>query len=211
MLPRRTVLSLAIAACLVLGAGTSSRAAAQEFHTWSAPAYLKGSQATENVFTFAGGTAKCTGAEFKGSTFSNTSSAISLAPSYSGCKAMGQNASISANGCELKLPAPLSSPPFEVQVGISVLCPKEKQIVIKLNTAGCEINIPEQSPLDFADHANQEFSTQILTTWTVDSLSYTSTGGICGSSGSSGKYSGSVTIKAYSDLGHTTQTALWVK
>jgi hypothetical protein len=229
-------LCLAISAMGMVGALSAAPASAAvgeidlACHSGINNCFLFGEQVGENVFTVNGGTVKCTTATFTGEGTGGTTAKtkgvspetkdwtwhlVTVHPVYSGCKAFGQNVTISTTGCNFNLTATSKT------VGTAVVeCEKEKNITIKGNTTGCTVTVGAQTPtnnvVDFANAGTGE-TKDVTVTATIGTepvekgkatgITYTSTGGACGEGGSNGTYRGSVTEKCFNSAEHKTQVA----
>jgi hypothetical protein len=204
-------------AIMAMSAVAASAASAANFGTESAPTFLKGVQETKNVFTVSGGTVKCTGAEFTSAEIKNKEeTSITVHPTYTGCTAFGQAATVNTTGCNYILTATSTT-----TGGVVVECEKtivggkevEDKIVVTANTAGCTITVKAQTPTNnMVDYENKGSgaTASVLVTSTVEGLTYESTGGICGAPGNNGTYTGSVLTKGYNTAGFVTQHGIFV-
>ena len=206
----KTVGLLAFLVCLMC-VGASAAAKAAEFHSASSTTYLSGAQETENVYTVNGGTIKCSGATFSsGAIEGTTQSSINLIPSYSGCKAFGQAATIAVEGCHLHVVIVSTGGAVSIVLTGGGVC----RITIKTNTAKCHITIESGTP----STPTSSWATRLvggvkklLKTWGLEGISYTSTGGICGASGTNGKLTGTVLLGGYKNAGLTEPVDIWVE
>jgi hypothetical protein len=203
---RFKLMGVAVVAVLALTAVSAAAASAHTFKTASSPTFLNGEQVTKNVFTVEGGTVKCTGAVFTSGEITGTSlSSVTVHPSYSGCTAFGQEAEVntgtSTNGCNYELTA---------EGKVSIKCVGTATgIVVKAKTAGCTVtvkgNSTENQNLGTVSYANKTDGsfTDVEVTAAVTGIKYTSSGGICGASGTAGGYTGSVLEKGYKNTTFT--------
>jgi hypothetical protein len=184
--------------------------AATRFHAESSPSWVRGSQATENVFTFNGGTIKCSNGAFTSGEVAGTSfSTLTVTPAYSGCTAFGSQVTFEANGCAYALSAGA-----ELVGYAEIICPSGKEIVITRKTAGCSWRIGSQTPAQpRVDYANTgSGSTRgVLVTSGIEGVAYTSSGGLCGASGTNGKFTGSIDARAYDSAAFAGQHGIWVQ
>jgi hypothetical protein len=219
-------LCLALSAMVAVGAlsaGSASAAAGEidlACHTGADSCFLFGEQTTTNVFTVTGGNVKCTSAKFTGEGTGGTTATtvvskeadwtfhtVTVHPEYSGCTAFGQAATITTTGCNYNLTA--SS---KTAGNASIECETGKLITIKANTAGCTVTVGAQTPANNkVDYENSGTGSEkdVLVTATVGTstagITYTSSGGICGASGTNGTYTGTVTEKCWKNAKHTEQ------
>ena len=131
---------------------------------------LKGHALNAQVFTFSGGTAKCTTATTSGSVTGYSAEELKVSVAYSGCTAFGQAASVSTAEYDL-----------HANGTVDVLN------TITISITGCTVKVGPQSGLKSVSYEN---STKLIEKGSVSSIVYTSSGGACGSSGSSGTFSG---------------------
>jgi hypothetical protein len=215
-------LCLAISAMAAVGAlsASSASAAAGEIdlacHTGADSCFLFGEQATENVFTVTGGNVKCLTAKFTGEGTGGTTATttvskeldwtfhqVTVHPEYGSCNAFGQTVNITTTGCNYVLTA--SS---KTAGNATIECETGKVIEIKGNTTGCTVKVGAQTPTtSTVDYANGGTGSEkdVLVTATVAGITYTSSGGACGASGTNGTYTGSVTEKCWKNVKHTEQ------
>jgi hypothetical protein len=199
MTKRLKFIGLLAVAIMAMTAVAASAASASNFGTESSPTFFKGTQETKNVFIIGGGTAKCTGATFTSAEVTGTSgiTSITVHPEYTGCTAFGQTATVNtgtiSNGCNYVLTATSTTAGKVV-----IECATGKSIVVTATTAGCTVTVPGQTPTTNAvayENQGSGATASVLVTSTVEGLTYTSSGGICGASGTNGTYIGSVLFK----------------
>jgi len=206
MIRRMKVVGLAAVAVLALTAVSAASASAHTFTAASSPTWLKGEQSTKNVFTVNGGTVKCTGATFtSGKEVGTSLSSVTVHPSYSGCTAFGQEAEVNTgtitNGINYVISAEGTVNIVKVGTGTG--------IVVKAKTAGCTVTVAPQTGLSSVTFTNEGSPSAVLVTAAVEKITYTSSGGICGESGTNGKYSGSVLTKGFGTETFTEQHAIY--
>ncbi|HEY1853020.1 MAG TPA: hypothetical protein VGG40_00405 [Solirubrobacterales bacterium] len=193
-----------------VGIWTETPLPSNHFHSESSPTFLAGEQMTENIVTVNGGALKCTKQVFQSAEIIGTNwLTSSLAPELSGCTFIGQTATANTSGCKIVLTASSS-----VAGTMAISCEAGKSITYTANTSKCTVTIPAQEPgtptISFTNEGSGATRT-ILVTWSVSGITYTSSGGACGTSGSNGKLSGTVKLKGYSNAGHTIQHGIWVE
>jgi hypothetical protein len=215
-------LCLALSAMAAVGALSASPASAVAgeidlaCHTGADSCFLFGEQATENVFTVNGGPLHCTSAKFTGAGTGGTTATttaskeldwtfhqVTVHPEYGGCNLFGQTLNITTTGCNFVFTA--SS---KTAGNTTIECEAGKAIEIKGNTTGCTLKVGAQTPTtSTVDYANGGTGSEkdVLATLTVAGITYTSTGGACGTSGTNGTYTGSVTEKCWKNSKHTEQ------
>jgi hypothetical protein len=147
---------------------------------------------------------KCKKATFTSGEIIGTSVAsVEVTPAYGECTAFGQNSVIDSSTCKLKLTA------SSVSAGNSgIVCSSGDIIVTVGSPVVCTITMQAQTPTSSGvDYTNtgSGATRHILVRWTLTGITYTSSGGICGASGTNGTYTGTVTTKGYKNAAHTTQ------
>jgi hypothetical protein len=195
------------AALCALGAVTASSAFAGEFTFGAAPAAVTGSQVAQNVFEVtnsAGGfvKVKCSEVTFEATSSTAVTKDLTVTPTYGGCTLGGLAASVTMDGCKYTLTGE-SSPARTFSVDI-VQCTPGKAITVK--KGNCTITVPEQSELEHVvfDNEGTVSAMDALATVTISRITNTQTGSECPAPGlhsSDATYSGTVTVKAFSDLG----------
>jgi hypothetical protein len=204
-------LVVGLAALLAFGAMSASAASASaQFHAESSPTFFKGEQETKNVLTTTGGTFKCTGADFTSGEVRGTSfETLQVHPEYTGCTGLGQQAVVNSYGCYFGMSANSAG------VGaLRINCETGKQITMTWLTAGCTWTIGAQTPAnDLISYENQGTGAQrrIVVTFHLEGIQYTSSGGLCGASGTNGTLTGSFLLKGYNTAAFATQHSIWVE
>ncbi len=200
------------AALCALGALTASSAFAApgEFTFGSAPATVTGSQVAQNIFSVkntAGSQiqVKCSIATFEGTSSIKEGKDITITPEYSNCTLGGLGATVNMNGCKYTFTGSAEKTALVDIVG----CTTGKTItVVKGN---CTIAVGEQSALSHVVFTSEgtESTMDTLANATVTGIRSTQTGSECpapGATQSDGTYSGTVTVKAFSDSGGRSAT-----
>jgi hypothetical protein len=214
MIRNLKVFGLAVVAMLAMTAVVASAAsAAVEFNSEAATTNLTGTQTEQNVLTVTGGTVKCNVATFAGTQSGTTKSELEVEPKYSGCTAFGQASHIDTNGCKYKMTAAGK---------VSISCGAGGPIVVTVGTPTvfCTVKVGAHTPANNdVDYTNEGAgkTRDILVRATAgkipltanEGITYTSSGGICGASGSNGAYRGTVTTTGYSDPAHLVQVGIW--
>ncbi len=100
---------------------------------------------------------------------------------------------------------------------MQIICPAGKEIEITPTSFGasvCTQRIAEQTVSKghvlYANNAEPGTKMDYMVNATVEGISYTGTGGACGTSGSNVTYSGQTTIKGYEDESHKSRDAVTV-
>jgi hypothetical protein len=215
------VLGLALVAALAMSALAASAASATySFGAPNAPTDGTGSQIGTNIFTTGAGTVECTSATFSGTQGSESSSDVTISPHYTGCTAFTiVGTHVKMNGCTYTFTTPTVDLGGGEFTGESphVICTGENQI--EITPTGffgsiCTVKIPGQTPTSgHVIYKNEgEGTTRVVkVTATVGGIHFTSSGGICGSSGTNGSYEGSVTLRGYQDGNHSIHEPLLIE
>jgi len=167
MIRKLKIFSMATAATLALVAVSASAVSAAEFHTGIVYPISGSQTAAENdVTTFTAGTVKCATIVYTGELKTETSSTLTLAPSFSDCTAFTfVKTSIDTNGCEYVFHA-------GGEGSMDIVCPAGKSIVV--TAFNCEVTIGPQT-LKSVSYANEEAegSRDIKINMNLTGLSYT--------------------------------------
>jgi hypothetical protein len=210
-----TKLGVALLALIAIGAAGASTSLAVEVHSGSGSGttYFTGTQVTENVFGIDDGTIKCTTTSFKGEYSGTTASGLKIIPTYTGCKALGQSATVHMNGCYWETKEVAGSSHSYTEQEYLRCSPTTNKITITVS-ASCHLFYGEQGPVGSTDVTVKTVLGLPITTrrkLTVGSLHYSGNGGVCTTgTRSGGTYTGEIELKGYSDSAHTTQVDLWV-
>ena len=185
-LKKFAVLAVAVFAISVVGVASASAA---QFTSSTETGNLEGSALNTQEFTTNGGVVKCTAAKttgaFKGTAMGSVfgSSTQEVTVNYSGCTAFGF-ASVSIS------PATYEFTPTTKQVHIL------NTITISVPLGGCTVTVPPtKTALSEVSFENAGTS-NIKEISNVTGITYTSSGGLCGSSGSNGIYKGNNEVHA---------------
>jgi len=184
------VLGLAALAVLAVSAVSASAASAAEFTSSAEVTTLSGAQKSPNIFTTGAGEVKCSEATFAGTQvgvadggLGFTSLDATVHPTYNGCTAFGFPATVDTKACNYTLHAN-----GEVDI---VGCATGAPITITIPIGGCNVTVGNQNGLKSVTYTNEPGG-DILVTANVAGIAFTSSGGLCGASGTNGKYTGSV-------------------
>jgi len=138
---------------------------------------------------------------------------ITLTPTYTECSAFGfATAHVKTNECHYTLTTPTKIKTGEVTWGkeqIHVLCTGGKKIEITPTSFGvsvCTQFIDSQTPTAghlVARNAGTATAMDLTDEATVEGITYTGTGGACGTHGTNAKFTGTTTSFCYSDEKHT--------
>jgi len=180
---------VAVFALCAIGAANASAAN----FTASAVGSLTGKALENQVFTTNGGTVTCTKAATSGEIKETTATKQHVTVNYSGCTAFGfatvhisaATYNFTSNG-EVHIESPVT---ITVTAGIFGECTVTvgKQTVSKVDFK-TEMVVTEGPP-------KVEHPISTVVTPTVEKIKYTSTGGVCGSSGENGTYKGANTVE----------------
>lgn len=163
---------VAVFALCAIGAANASAA---EF-TASATGSITGEALETQVFTTSGGTVECDTAVTSGTISSTAATSQHVTVEYDSCSAFF-------------FPVHISPATYNFTANGETHIEKAISITVTGGIFGeCTITVPKQS-VTSVDFANSGTS-NVKVTPTVTGIDYTSTGGICGSSGSEGTYSG---------------------
>ena len=141
---------LAVALTMLLAASAS----AAQFQAPSYPVSLTGEASSSSALEIKteSGTSKCTKVSLSG-TASGASSAVSVTPNYSSCKAFGLSATTVTNSCSYVLQSTNENNPFTGNVDIA--CSKGGDAIEIVPTGlDCRVKIPAQTGLAGAAFAN---------------------------------------------------------
>lgn len=188
-------LGLSLVAVLALGAMTATGASAAEFHAEEAGVIVSGSKTNNHVFNTGGGTVTCSTATFSGTATNATDDELTINPHYTGCTAFSiANTHVKMNGCDylFTVEASSSSGPVHVQ------CPGSAQIEVTPTVFGfsaCTVKIPGQTPTGGGvTYTNLNSESEVEVDANVTGIHYTSSGGLCGSSGTNATYTGKAKV-----------------
>ena len=174
MRPRLAV-ALTVATALVTSVAATASASEQAYFKYSATGNLVGIQTSSQVFeTSKGKTVTCTTATTKGTIEDLEATAFVLTVEYSGCSAFGF------------VSATVSKAEYEIHADgeVDVL----NKIKISVPLGKCEVEVEPQDGLGTLSYENK--SGKIEEKTAVTGIESTSTGSLCGTSGSEGKYTG---------------------
>jgi hypothetical protein len=206
---RIRLITLAAVTISIFAGTTSAYAYGASFHFESSPTWLKGEQTGKHVFVFASGVVKCSKALFTGGKVTGLSaSTVVVHPKYSECVGWGWPVVVTT-GCDFELSATSST------VGaMRIVCEAGAEITIEVPIAGCSIKIPGQTPsmptVDYTDEGSGS-SRSVLLGFDAGGLTYTSSGGPCGTSGAAATYMGSASTRAYGSEVFTSPHGFWVE
>lgn len=201
---------VAVAAMSMVAGAAGAQGAQLHASTAGANTTLHGTQVSQHVFRITGATGPavtCSTATFQSSTATGkTASEGQLTPTYTGCTAFGQAATVRMNGCEYKLSG-ATALTSEVDV---VGCETSKPIEVQ--TAICQITVPAQN--NIAGHLTYASGggspVDVLATATASGIEYQLHGAVCGHAvtltTTDGTYNGTATIKAFEDAGEAQVT-----
>jgi hypothetical protein len=172
-----SVVGLAVLALSALGASSASAA---KFTYNPSSGTLAGHAKTTQVFTVNGGKIECNGAEVTGTIVELSPEKQDYTVTYRECKAFGTS-TVDVSQVTYLFTA----------IGQVHLQSTLKVTPTVFGASACTLEIKPQT-MKSADYAG---GSPMVVTSTITALEYTSTGGICGSSGTNGTYSGSLEIE----------------
>jgi hypothetical protein len=205
-------LAAACALALTVSAGVASGASAASVITEVAPSYLSGTQKATTVIGVNAGKIECKSTTFTGVQLEKTASSLQLDPTFGECTAFGAAAKAKASGIHIASTNITRTFFFfghSEQNDLVDTNGSQLQIVV----GSCEITIGEQKPAGLTEFEEQGSgaSRALLVSHELSGISYTSTGGICGKSGTNGTLNTSVLLKGYQNEAHTEQVGLWIE
>jgi hypothetical protein len=155
-------------------------------------------KAVPQKFKTSGGTLECEKVMSSGKFSMSKTAALKEEVKYSKCKAF--NLFIFA----------LSPAKYEFNANGEVAL--ESELILEPEGGGCQIRLPPQSGLKGITYHNIAMNGHMLleAVANVSSITYTSSGGVCGSSGSNGVYEETSLVDAYSTAAPLTQVDLLV-
>jgi hypothetical protein len=209
-------LGLALVAVFAMSAIASASASAEVlFHSESTTTFLTGEQIATNTLDVEGGNVKCSTVKFTASTSSKTVNNITVTPTYSGCTAFGLVAVVDMESCDYLLTS--------ADDIIHVVCPGSNRIKVTVTpppegSLTCTVEVgPQTLSTTYTNEGGPSTTRDIKVTpfsfAEVDyNVVYPGSGTKCGKAGfheNGGTYTGSITVKGYSNSGHTVQTGIW--
>jgi hypothetical protein len=110
-----------------------------------------------------------------GDAASQISQLISAAWNYIGCVMLGQEATVSMNGCNYA---------FHASGVTDILCPPGNEITFSIPSPPCDVKIPAQSGLGTVTYSNINGETEITVSQSITGISGTAVGAGCPATGS---------------------------
>ena len=196
------VLGMLLASMFAITAMAAATASAANFHAEVEPTYLTGSSTGNHVFKASGAEVVCTGATFTGEAPTLTKETQISHPSYSGCTFLEEAAAVDTTGCD-----------YELFAGGRVDVECSGSNVIKVTTSACTLSFGSQTTTGGATYTNAgSGTTRDVTVHSSTVATFSKSGPLCFLiSGTTGTYTGSVTVKGYSDkTTHKTHSGIWV-
>ncbi len=164
-----------MAVCAVSVAVASSASAATEFHA-SKTGELKGTQLNTQKFKTNGGTVECTKAATSGTVTTLLAQRQLVTVEYTGCTAFGLAATVS-----------LAKFVLDATNGSSAV---ENSIVINVPVGACTVTVSPSGNGTLKAITYKNSAGKIIEESAVTGITYTSSGGVCGTSGANGTYTG---------------------
>ena len=175
---RIKVLGATVIVVFAIGVIAAAAASAASFQT-NETGTLKGVALTTQVFKTNGGEIRCTTATASGSVTTMVSETLKVLVNYNGCTAFGFT-SVTVSPAEYVLHANGTE---DVLNTVTVAVP----------LAGCSVAVGPQSGNGTIAYSNS--GSNLVTSSAISGIAYTSTGGLCGSSGTNGTFTGSDELK----------------
>ena len=199
-----------------LGLFASAASGTTQFHIGSPPeaeAVLTGGQeGSSNTFDVQFGEVKCTTAKYTAATELATFTTITFAPTFEGCTLAGVTTTIDMNGCDYLLHVNNEGAPYKGP--LDIVCEAGKEITVTGGTK-CTVHIPPQTglgPITYANIGSGATSEITVNLSGAQNVTYSQTPGTgvgkCTAVTSTGKYTGTATVKAETALG--SHLGLWV-
>ena len=204
------VLPLVVALAASL-AWASAASGTTQFHIGSPPeaeAVLTGGQeGSSNTFDVQFGEVKCTTAKYTAATELATFTTITFAPTFEGCTLAGVTTTIDMNGCDYLLHVNNEGAPYKGP--LDIVCEAGKEITVTGGTK-CTVHIPPQTglgPITYANIGSGATSEITVNLSGAQNVTYSQTPGTgvrkCTAVTSTGKYTGTATVKAETALALT--------
>jgi hypothetical protein len=193
-----SILVVAAVAALFVTVVAPTGAIAAQFHTSATSASLKGTQASENVFTVQGEKVSCKSMTWAGTSPAGetTFSSMEFTPTYAECTAFGFSGSlVEMDGCKYKTKANST---------VDLVCPSGHKMTIMVSVpfiATCSVDVPPQTNLVNLNYVNNGAQSIISLVMFLSNVDYevTQSTGLCPlsvASATNGSYSGQVSLTA---------------
>ena len=175
---KKSTLLIAVVAALSAISVASASAAAL---TYSATGTLAGKSLTGQTLTTSAGQVKCLGAQTTGSITSTNSSEQHITVNYKSCTALGF--------------VDVDVSPATYLLTASGTAHLQGPITINVTSVACHLTVSAQElkPISYVNGTSGEppkHTGRVKVTTNASGVSYTSTGGLCGASGSNGTFTG---------------------
>ena len=211
-------LGLALVALLALTAVVASSASAKNVTSTSGePTTYVTAESDESINQLDlanGANVKCTTTTYEGFFEGKSTNDLSLKATYSGCQSSGQTTTIDASKCTVTLTTateiePKNGDHFD---GPADLTCSGGSIVVSVGdpTVTCTVTVHAQALKGTLDYTNITGGAKkdITITSTLE-VAYTASGSVCGTA-NTGKLTGKLTAKGFSNATHTNQVDLWI-
>jgi hypothetical protein len=193
---------LCMLAVVVTGlfAVTASGASAAVYHSEASSSELH-SEGTGSIGWSLGAKILCANSTWSGSMIGQTSNSVSLTPEMSGCTFAGTSVKFEPNGCVFKFEEPRGAgSPYTVK-NINIVCPAGKSIVLRVGQ-GCTWSLPSQTMPSTTTATNETGERGRTVTFNLNaSLSWTGSGGVCGTGVGKGSIGGAVVVNSLQEKG----------
>jgi hypothetical protein len=192
-------------------AAISAPGAQASYRSESTSTEITGSSTSPWVFKSKFGTTECSTVTYSGAMAGTSSETLAVHPSFSGCKALGFNATVTPTGCDFQMAIIFSVPPLtELLAPFLVACAAANVLHVIAAGGLCSINFGAQEGAgNVALYNEGSGSTRTVRTESrVKELKYEGVGGFCSGAGTGGTISGETTFKGTSG---ETQVGIWVE
>jgi hypothetical protein len=190
------VFGAVVVAMLALSAVVASAAFAS-YNSESESTSLTGKSTSSQVFKTKFGTIECSAGEFTGSQTGKTASSVRVHPSYTGCKALGFNATVTTTGCDYIFGSTSEVAGTGFGAAAEVTCETGKKIHIVAAGGLCSVDVGAQANVGNVDFMNESGAVGVAST--ANAIAYEGVGGFCSGAGTGGSYEGSVKVTGTSE------------
>jgi hypothetical protein len=151
------------------------------------PATVTGEQTAAQEFGTKIGTFKCKTGKFVSSGLVETSTALTLNPTYEGCTAAGLGLTVKMNGCDYRLTVEKTTSESTVDLELHIECPAGSAIEASIVGSTCKLKIEPQTVKGLETHNE---ASDVKMTMSVTGLRYIiENGNKCPNAPASGTYS----------------------
>lgn len=201
-------LGLALVAVFAMSAVAASAASAVEFHGGAEPTKINATGVGNQTLSANGVNVVCSTSSFTSGNVAQTTSSITITPTYSNCKVAGLfTAHVNFTSCDYT---------FNASGTVDLGCTTEGDTVditaTFFGSSVCTIKISEGTFAEAAtyDNVTEGGKKHVTVTANAKGITYAETGGECGiGSGTNGTYTGNATVKGQNGAGE--QVDVWVE